>query len=385
MDITLQKTITFMLFIGVGLLLKLKFSNKAEVTGIKKIILNLALPATIFIALLGIEINAELLALPLLALVLNVFLFYVFPFVLPLLGVQKDSAKYRTARLLIPSLAPGLSCFPFVLEFLGDNALAKAAMADLGNKFFVLIFLYIMAMRWYYEKNKIAGTTQGSKVRSLLKSLISEPVNLFIAAALILVGLGINMQTLPFFVSEGLSRLSVMMTPLVLLFIGLAVNVKKRQFVQVFAMLLLRAGIVMLLCIVFMAFAKITLQENILLMIAFALSACSFWPFAHISAIDLLENKSEKKTEEPTFDSGFAVNILALSFPVSVVLILGILSAGSYVANIPALLTIAFALIIAGCAPVVYLMITRKKIVFWKKSSEDIYDPNITPAIPAEE
>lgn len=374
-----------MLFIGVGLLLKLKFSNKAEVTGIKKIILNLALPATIFIALLGIEINAELLALPLLALVLNVFLFYVFPFVLPLLGVQKDSAKYRTARLLIPSLAPGLSCFPFVLEFLGDNALAKAAMADLGNKFFVLIFLYIMAMRWYYEKNKIAGTTQGSKVRSLLKSLISEPVNLFIAAALILVGLGINMQTLPFFVSEGLSRLSVMMTPLVLLFIGLAVNVKKRQFVQVFAMLLLRSGIVILLCVLFMAFAKITLQENILLMIAFALSACSFWPFAHISAIDLLENKSEKKTEEPTFDSGFAVNILALSFPVSVVLILGLLSAGSYVANIPALLTIAFALIIAGCAPVVYLMITRKKIVFWKKSSEDIYDPNITPAIPAEE
>ena len=174
MDITLQKTITFMLFIGVGLLLKLKFPNKSEITGIKKVILNLALPATIFIALLGIEVKIELLALPLLALVLNFLLYAIFPYILPLLGIPKDSAKFRTARLLIPSLAPGLSCFPFVLEYLGDNALAKAAMADLGNKIFVLIFLYIIAMRWYYAANRIEGTSQGSKIKSLLKSLIAE-------------------------------------------------------------------------------------------------------------------------------------------------------------------------------------------------------------------
>ena len=71
MDVSLQKTITFILFIGIGLLLKIKFSTKAEVVGIKKIILNLALPATIFIALLGIKVEADLLLLPLLALLLN--------------------------------------------------------------------------------------------------------------------------------------------------------------------------------------------------------------------------------------------------------------------------------------------------------------------------
>ncbi|MAZ29373.1 MAG: permease [Cytophagaceae bacterium] len=385
MDITLQKTITFMLFIGVGLLLKLKFPNKSEITGIKKVILNLALPATIFIALLGIEVKIELLALPLLALVLNFLLYAIFPYILPLLGIPKDSAKFRTARLLIPSLAPGLSCFPFVLEYLGDNALAKAAMADLGNKIFVLIFLYIIAMRWYYAANRIEGTSQGSKIKSLLKSLIAEPVNLFIIVALLLVSLGINMDTLPFFISEGLSRLSIMMTPLVLLFIGLAVNVKKRQFVQVFAMLLLRAGFVVLLCVPFIAFAKINSSETILLTISFALSACSFWPFAHISAVDLLEGKKEQHPGIKTFDGNFAVNILALSFPVSVILILGLLSSGKYVANIPALLAIGISLIVVGCLPILYLMVSRGKIRFLKLGEKKAYREDLTTTVTAEE
>ena len=149
-----EKTLVFILFIGIGMLLRFKFSSNEEVNGIKKVILNLALPATIFIALLGVTIETSLLLLPLLALVLNVFLFLSASVVLPLLGIQKNTASYRTARLLFASLAPGLSCFPFVLEFLGETYLAKAAMADLGNKVFVLIVLYLVAMRWYYAHNQ---------------------------------------------------------------------------------------------------------------------------------------------------------------------------------------------------------------------------------------
>ena len=151
MDYTLQKTFTFLLFIGIGLLLKFKFGSKEELTGIKKIILNLALPATIFIALLGVQIDAALLSLPFMALALNILLFLLFPYLMPLTGIKRDTPEYRTARLLVPSLAPGLSCFPFVLEFLGEAYLAKAAMADLGNKVFVLIILYLVVMNWYYS------------------------------------------------------------------------------------------------------------------------------------------------------------------------------------------------------------------------------------------
>ncbi|MEO0901886.1 MAG: permease, partial [Bacteroidota bacterium] len=156
MDSGLYKTITFVCFILIGVFLKSKIKSKDEKSGIKAIILNLALPATIFIALLGVKVDWSLVFLPIIALALNVVLFLAIPYVLPLVGIEKDSSEFRTARLLIPSLAPGLSCFPFVLEFLGENALAKVAMADLGNKIFVLVILYIVAMNWHYRYRSVA-------------------------------------------------------------------------------------------------------------------------------------------------------------------------------------------------------------------------------------
>ncbi|UAB83386.1 permease [Zunongwangia sp. SCSIO 43204] len=344
MDVSLQKTITFILFIGIGLLLKVKFSTKAEVVGIKKIILNLALPATIFIALLGIKVEADLLLLPLMALILNALLFYVFPLLLPILGIEKETPNYRTAKMLIPSLAPGLSCFPFVLEYLGDSYLAKAAMADLGNKVFVLMILYVVAMNWHYKVQKKKAQSGKAKLKSLGIAMISEPVNVFIAAALLLVGFGLNLDSLPFFASETLSRLSLLMTPLVLLYIGLAVNIKKDQLIQILGVLMLRAGFVILITGLLVMFAGISIQNDILLMLAFGLSACSFWPFAHISAVDAAEVDVEKKT----FNPNFAVSILALSFPLSTILILGILSSGNIFAELTNIFLLGGILTIAG-------------------------------------
>ena len=344
MDVSLQKTITFILFIGIGLLLKVKFSTKAEVVGIKKIILNLALPATIFIALLGIKVEADLLLLPLMALILNALLFYVFPLLLPILGIEKETPNYRTAKMLIPSLAPGLSCFPFVLEYLGDSYLAKAAMADLGNKVFVLMILYVVAMNWHYKVQKKKAQSGKAKLKSLGIAMISEPVNVFIAAALLLVGFGLNLDSLPFFASETLSRLSLLMTPLVLLYIGLAVNIKKDQLIQILGVLMLRAGFVILITGLLVMFTGISIQNDILLMLAFGLSACSFWPFAHISAVDAAEVDVEKKT----FNPNFAVSILALSFPLSTILILGILSSGNIFAELTNIFLLGGILSIAG-------------------------------------
>ncbi|NQZ44751.1 MAG: permease [Flavobacteriaceae bacterium] len=325
MEVGLEKTLVFLIFIALGLALKTKFKAPEEINGIKKIILNLALPAIICIALLGIRIDMTLLLLPLFALAFNVVLFGISPFVLRIIGVRKDTPAFRTARLLMPSLAPGLSCFPFVLEFLSDGALAKVAMADLGNKVFVLIVLYLIAMRWYYQKNQIQNTAGKAKLASLLKTLVTEPVNLFIALALILLGFGLTMDTIPFIFADSLSKLSLMMTPLVLLFIGLAVKFKKHQFAQIASVLLLRAGLVFLLVGMVKPLFGPQLQEEVLLMLAFGLSACSFWPYAHIAIVDKLEKGKRVKT----FDSGYAVALLALSFPFSTSIILGVLNSGS--------------------------------------------------------
>jgi len=375
MDINLQKTFLFLLFIGIGLLLKVKLKDKSELAGIKVIILNLALPATIFIALLGVNIEASLLLLPLIALLLNVVLFFVTPLVLPILGIKRGTPNFRTGQLLVSSLAPGLSCFPFILEYLGDSYLAKAAMADLGNKVFVLLILYLVAMRWHYKTQEIQNTSNKAKLKSLCIAMVSEPVNIFILVALVLLSFGLHMESLPFIVSESLSRLSLLMTPLVLLFIGLSVKIKKRQFAQIISLLLLRAGIVVLLGIGLISLANITIAQDRLLLLAFGLSACSFWPFAHIAAVDAQEKRVLNFRK--TFNQNFAINILAISFPLSVVLILGILSAGTLFANIDTMLILAAALITGGLIyPGFMLLIKKNSLAESKTLDQEIDKPH---------
>ena len=348
MDVNLQKTLLFLAFILLGLLLKTKLKSKSELAGVKIIILNLALPATIFIALLSINVELSLLLLPVLALALNVLLYFLVPKAFKFLGLRQDTANYRTARLLIPSLAPGLSCFPFILEYLGESYLAKAAMADLGNKIFVLVILYMIAMRWHYRTQKVAKTSNKSKLKNLLITMITEPVNLFIAAALLLLFAGFKLNTLPYVVSEGLSKLSLLMTPLVLLFIGLSVSVKRNQFLQILSLLLVRAGIVTFFVLIVCYLGSISILEDRLLFLSFGLSACSFWPFAHIAAVAAQEK--ELNGLRKTFNQNYAINILAISFPLSVILILGILSAGTQFASLSSILTLASILTLSGFA-----------------------------------
>lgn len=358
MDIGFQKTIVFLFFIFIGVLLKVKFKSKQEINGIKKIILNLALPSTIFIALLGIKVELHLLILPLLALGLNLLLFLAMPLVLPIMGIGKGSPEYRTAKLLVPSLAPGLSSFPFILEFLGEDYLAKAAMSDLGNKVFVLFFLYLVAMNWHYALQSGPQKNGGTKLKPLIKAMVSEPVNIFIGMALLLLTFGFTMDSLPFFLSETLGKLSLIMTPLVLLFIGLAVKIKRKQFFQIFSLLCTRAGLVLLISGIFVAVSGIEAQNEILLTMAFGLSACSFWPYAHIAAVDSME--MEMKDKKKTFSSDFGVAILALSFPLSTMLILAVLNSGSFFTNSYNIFLIGVIVLVIGLVVPLFSGINKK-------------------------
>ncbi|MEE1961463.1 permease [Allomuricauda taeanensis] len=371
MDIGFQKTIVFLFFIFIGILLKSKFKSKEEISGIKKIILNLALPATIFIALLGIKVEPHLLILPLLALGLNLLLFLAMPFILPVMGIGRGTPEFRTAKLLVPSLAPGLSSFPFILEFLGEDYLAKAAMSDLGNKVFVLFFLYLVAMNWHYGLQSNGKKNEGKKLGPLIRAMVSEPVNIFIGVALVLLSFGMSMDSLPFFLSETLEKLSLIMTPLVLLFIGLAVKIKRKQFFQIFSLLCTRAGLVLLISGIFILISGIQAQNEILLILAFGLSACSFWPYAHIAAVDSME--MEVEPQKKTFSSSFGVAVLALSFPLSTMLILAVLNSGSFFEHSYTILLVALLLLAVGLSIPLCIGLNKKwsiqRIVGYKLKS----------------
>lgn len=332
MNPAIHKTLSLIVLILIGVLLQRKVTSKEQLKGVKVLILSIALPATIFIALLKINIAPSLLFLPILALGFNLFLFFSAPRLLPLLGIPTGTPAFRTYRMLFPSLAPGLSCFPFIIEYLGEEALAWAALADVGNKVFGLIILYLVAMSWYFKiaakkENRSAG--QSGKLKSLALALVKEPINLVIVLGLILLGAGLNIEALPPFLKEAVQRMNSMMTPLVLLFIGMAVSLQKKELKEIITVLFWRSGFAFWFSAILGLVLPGLSPLAILVLVAFPQSACSFWPFAHMSAVSVLET-NEGGSGKNTFQLNLALNILAISLPFSTIIILTICASGDF-------------------------------------------------------
>lgn len=368
MNYALQKTLELLLIIGLGLLLQKKVA-KDDLKGIKTLILSVALPATIFVALLKIELKGSLLIFPLMALVFNFIMAIATKYLLASSLPKNEGAKKRTLTMLLPSLAPGLSCFPFIIVYLGDEYLALAALADVGNKIFVLILLYMLGMHWYHARAvKDLVATTSSKLKGLFLSMLNEPINLVIIVALVLLGFGLSLSSFPEFLENTIVKMSLIMTPLVLLFIGMAVRIKFREFGFIFSLLMRRAGITFLLSAIFVFLFPALAAPMILLIVVFPQSACSFWPFAHMSAVSTLEEKDEQK--KPTFDINFAVNILACSMPFSTILIISIFSFSDFFVN-PVVLTVT-GIIMVAVTYIPYLITKLKR----SNKSEEVVNYN---------
>lgn len=364
MSEALQKTITLILLIVLGLILRGKFKNKEQLNGIKEVILSVALPSTIFIALMKINVDSTLFIIPLAALAFNFFMYWVSPLAFSFFGVEKDSSTGRTLIMLLPSLAPGLSAFPFIAEFLGEEGLAKAAMADVGNKFFVLIFLYIIAMNMFLKNSVNEEANLSQKIKSLLLSLLKEPINILLILAIILLSFGISYKTLPWVVSDLFDKTSAMMTPLVLIFIGLAVQLKEGRKRLVMTMLTLRAGITLLFSAALIALFHLTDPVLISLAVVVPLSSASFWPFAHISVFNLREEAKGMSKERRTFDTELAVLVLAFSLPFSTMLILGILSTGALFTHLSTIIIAGVTLTALGIIPSLIVRLLFKHAPF---------------------
>ena len=369
MNPAVQKTLAFLLLLFIGFLLRSKFQSSEHQKGLKTIILTIALPAIIFVALLKAEISQELLWLPIIALAFNFVLFFALQFILPIYGIEKNTATYRTYLLLFPSLAPGLSCFPFLIEYLGDDALAWGALADIGNKFFVLIFAYMLAIHWFFKIHPSVDGNSKGKIKSLLVSLVNEPINMVIVIALVLLAFGIRMENLPPFLSSSITSLSNLMTPLVLMYIGIAVVFNWAQIKKIFNLLLLRSGLKFLLSGLLISFVPGLSPMAILVMVVFPQSAISFWPYAHMSAIQAMEQVTPQP-QKKTFDLALGINILALSLPFATAIMLLVFSFGETFTSPTLLLSLGLGLISISAIKPTYLKINDWLINFMLKKEQ---------------
>jgi len=350
-----EKTLGLLLMIGLGLALQRKVGSSEQLKGLKVLILSLALPATIFVALLNVELSENMLLFPAMALAINGLLLLAAYFAKNLFP-ELSPVRHRTMMMLIPSFAPGLSCFPFIAEFLGDQAVATAALADVGNKFFVLLLLYFLAIHWHHRYNQQPQKSGESKVKKLLMALVSEPINMVLIVALVMLAFGFNLQSLPETISGVILRLSGIMAPLILLFIGLAVKINRRDFGLIFRILLWRAGLLFLVSAVIISLVPALTLPMMLLAIVFPQSACSFWPFAHMSAVDMMEDG-----KKPTFDVNFGLSTLAVSLQLSTILVLGVFSFQSTVLDPVVLAVFGASLVLIGADPGVWRLLRSSK------------------------
>ena len=175
--------------------------------------------------------------------------------------------------------------------------------------------------------------------------------------AIIMLAFGMNMASLPTFLQDGVGRLSLLMTPMVLLFIGISVRIDWKQFRQIGMLLVFRSACAFLISALILAVLPASVSAALLIVIvAFPQSAASFWPFAHLSAVNDAEEGKKK-----TFNTDFALNILALSLPFSTVIILCICSMQSFFLSSVHLLLIGLALMVLAMLPRLILSIKGVK------------------------
>ncbi len=364
MNPAIQKTLTLVLLIFIGYCLKSKITSKEQRKGIKTLILSVALPAMIFVALLKVQIDLSLLYLPIGILAINVLFFFVAKWTVGWFGIEKNSTEARTWQMLMPSFAPGLSCFPFLIEYIGEESLALAALTDVGNKVFVLVILYLIAMRWHRQTQQKMGTSSKDRLKNLLVTMVKEPVNAVIVAAILLLSFGYNMTTLPAFLQDGIGRMSLMMTPLVLIFIGMAVRVDWQQLKQIGSLLLFRSACAFFVSGLLLIALPVDTTLAIVIVV-FLQSAASFWPFAHISLVNDAEGESAT-----TFQPSLALNILALSLPLSTILILGICSVPTLFIDPIHLLFIAALFLAVAFLPRLFVMaksVQKRRVINWSE------------------
>ncbi|WKX74939.1 hypothetical protein [Zobellia laminariae] len=215
-------------------------------------------------------------------------------------------------------------------------------------------------MHWYQKRAiKDLQTSTSNKLKGLGLALIKEPINLVIIVGLLLLSFGFNLESLPSFVQNTALHIKVIMTPLILLFIGMAVRIKSGEFGLILSLLTRRAGITFCLSAVFILLFPALSAPLVLLLIVFPQSSCSFWPFAHMSAISSMEEND--KQDKPTFDINFAVNVLALSLPFSTMLAIGIFSFSDFFINPTILLLIGFGMVTVSFIPYIIEKVKKNK------------------------
>jgi len=203
-----QSLLPIFAFFGVGVALRAAgIASRDQAGFLFRLVLNVTLPALVFLSVAQAELTARTALLP-----LTGFMVDLACALAALLYARMAGLDPRTTGTLVlgAAITNMLFSFPFILATLGRSALADAILYDLGNAVFFATVAYSTALRY--------GGSGGATVTTTLLKTLRAPIFLAIAAAVALNVLG---APVPQVAERILSPLAAATAPLVLIAVGI--------------------------------------------------------------------------------------------------------------------------------------------------------------------
>jgi predicted permease len=230
----INQVLPILLLITLGFWIRHKqFLVEATINELRKIVVNIALPAVLFISFLNIELKGAYLVIFIVLFTLCIVLFFLGQIIQKQFKIEYTYFPYLMTGFEYGMLAISLFGAAYGLEKIG-----YIAVVDLGHEIFIwFVFLPLLLI-------KRDGV---QKPKEIVRSFLSAPVVIAILASLILnvIGVGEYLDQLP--VAGGLIAtlgfLSNLTVPLILIIVGYGVKIDREGLGTALVVAVIRLGI----------------------------------------------------------------------------------------------------------------------------------------------
>ncbi|UCG01722.1 MAG: AEC family transporter [Candidatus Heimdallarchaeota archaeon] len=258
-----------------------------------KIVFYISLPALILNTIPTVDINLTFFFLPILSSIIIIITFLVSSLVVNYQNFEEKTKGVFIIGTMIMNLGFNV---PFVLGAYGVEGFARATFFDIGNITLTLSLTYFIAQKH--------GSLEGEeKIKFLNKKLITSPPLIALIIGLILNFTGVSLD---FNITYLLDLLSGLLTPLLILSIGIYFNPTLENIFPVTQVILIRMGLGLTLGVVFALLLGLDDLSSKIIIISSA-APVGFNTLTYAALEDL--------------DKEFAANILSIGIPLGIVTI----------------------------------------------------------------
>ncbi len=228
------KTLPIILFILTGWAAKrLGILGKKQGEALVWLVFNVTLPATIFLALLQVELSKRLVFLPLSAVCIILANYPIARTVAKKLDLTKETTGTFVIATMIINM--GFFAYPLIKLYYGSEGLARAAFFDLGHVLIVFTFVYFIAARFGREDYN---------TKEAVRRFFSFPPIWALAIAIPVNAYGIGVSGI---IITALRTLDWFTIPLVMLTLGIFLEFQLQRKVPLVTVVGLRMGLGLIL------------------------------------------------------------------------------------------------------------------------------------------